>query len=87
MPLSPTSPDRPPPGPLPGAVLGIAGGLVVGGVLAYGSLDVGVAVGAVVAGLGGVLLVAAPGWRSFAVAFVVLAALTTAGLDLLAWRS
>ena len=68
-------------------MLGIAGGLVVGGVLAFGSLDVGVAVAAVVAGLGGVLVAGVPGWRAFGVALLTLAVLTAAGLDLLAWRS
>ena len=87
VPHSPAPRDRPPPGPVPGALLGIAGGLLVGGVLAFGSLDVGVAVGAVLVGLGGVLIVGAPGWRAFGTALLALAALTTAGLDLLVWRS
>ncbi|MGZ4447926.1 MAG: hypothetical protein ACXVEC_14390 [Nocardioides sp.] len=86
MAYSPAPPDRPTPGPVPGALAGVAGGLVVGLVLAFGGLDVGVAVGGILLGLGVVLLAAAPSWRWFAIALLTLASLTTAGTDLLVWR-
>lgn len=61
----PLVPDRPPPGPILGAVLGVPAGLLLTTVWRYGAPDLAVAVSLVFAGLVAVLLAGAPGWRPF----------------------
>ena len=70
----PVVPDRPPPGPLPGAVLGAAAGLLLAAVWRYGASDLALAVTLVFAGLVAVLTAGAPGWRPFGTALLAAAA-------------
>lgn len=81
-----TVPHRPPPGPVSGALLGMAAGLFVGWVWMIGSEDVAFAVTAVVVCLVAVLL-SSPGWRHFGIALGVLAALAGGGLVVLVWSA
>jgi hypothetical protein len=67
-------PDRPPPGLLPGALLGVAAGLLLAAIWLFGAGDVALAVTAVFAGLVAVLLAGAPGWRPFSIGLLALAA-------------
>ncbi|MDH2416495.1 hypothetical protein [Nocardioides sp. CER19] len=67
------------PGPLPGAAVGVAGGLLVSAVWAYGAWDVALALTAVFAGLTIAVTLAAPGWRQFGLAMLV-AAVAVGGL-------
>lgn len=76
-------PDRPPPGPVPGAVVGTAGGLLLALIWTYGAWDVALAVTAVLAGLVASLLAGAPAWRPFGVAVLVLAVVAGVGLAVL----
>lgn len=69
----PVVPDRPPPGPVPGAVLGVPAGLLLTAVWRYGAADLALAVSAVFAGLVAVLLAGAPGWRPFGTALLAAA--------------
>jgi hypothetical protein len=76
---------RPPPGPLPGAVLGVGAGALLGWIRTFGNVDVTTAVAAVFVGLVAAVLAGAPAWRPFAGAMLALAALTFAGL-LVLWH-
>ncbi|GAA1795735.1 hypothetical protein GCM10009795_046500 [Nocardioides hankookensis] len=67
---------RPPPGPIPGAVLGAAAGLLLAVVWRYGASDLALAVSLVFAGLVAVLLAGSPGWRPFGTALLAAAAIT-----------
>lgn len=80
-------PDRPPSGPVPGALLGIAAGLLVGWTWMFGGEDVALALTAVVIGLVAVLVGATSGWGRFGVAFLVLAVLACGGLVVLVWSA
>ena len=71
-------PDHPPPGSLPGGVLGVAAGVLLAAIWRYGRWDVAAAVSAVFVSLAAVLWAGAPGWRPFAVALLVLAVLAGA---------
>ena len=73
-----------PPGAVPGAVLGVAAGLLLGSIWAFGSGAVALAVTAVFLGLAAVLGVH-DAWRRFGIALVALGALAGGGLVLLAW--
>jgi hypothetical protein len=70
----PVVPDRPPPSPAAGAVLGVVAGLLLTAVWRYGAADLAVAVSLVFAGLLAVLLAGAPGWRPFGTAAAAAAA-------------
>jgi hypothetical protein len=75
-------PDRPPPGSVPGGILGVAAGLLLAAIWRYGRWDVAAAVSAVFAGLVAVLWAGAPGWRRFARALLVLAVVAGAAFAL-----
>lgn len=77
--------DRPPPGPLPGAALGVAAGLVLASIWLFGAWDVAAAVTAVFAGLVAVLLAGLPGWRPFATGLLALAVVAGGALFSIAW--
>jgi hypothetical protein len=81
----PVVPDRPPPGPLPAAVLGVAAGLLLASIWVYGARDVALAVTAVFAGLVAVLLASSPGWRPFATALIGFALVGAGVLLALDW--
>lgn len=66
-------PDDRRPGWLPGGLLGIAAGVLVGSIWRFGAWDVATAVTAVFLGLVAVLLTGAPGWRRFAVGLLAFA--------------
>lgn len=70
----PTVPDRRPPGPLPGAALGVGAGLLLAAVWAFGASDVALALTGVFACLVVAVMVGLPGWRVFGVAMLVAAA-------------
>jgi hypothetical protein len=72
------------PGPVPGAGLGAAAGLVLAATWRYGAWDVALAVTAVFLGMVAVLLAGAPGWRPFAGALVLSAGVAAGALLLLA---
>ena len=82
VPPPPVVPHRPPPGWRPGAVLGVAAGLLLTSIWRYGAWDVALAVTAVLAGLVAVLLAGSAGWRPFGAALLAGAGLT--GVVLLA---
>jgi hypothetical protein len=77
--------DRPPPGLLPGALLGLAAGLFLASIWLFGGWDVALAVTAVFAGLVAVLLAGAPGWRRFATGLLAFAGVAGALLFSIAW--
>ena len=77
-------PDSPRPGWLPGALLGVATGLLLSWIWWYGASDVAFAVTAVFAGLVAAVLAGAPNWRPFATGLVVAAAVTGGAVALLA---
>ena len=76
-------PERPPPDPLVGALLGVPTGLFVGSIWLYGEWDVALAVTAVFAGLVAVLA-GAPAWRPFTLGFVPSSLLAAGVLALIA---
>jgi hypothetical protein len=82
-----TVPDRPHPGWRPGALIGVAAGLLLGSIWRFGAWDVALAVTAVFLGLVAVLLAGAPGWRPFGTGLLALA-LVAGGILLAAgsWR-
>lgn len=76
-------PDRPRPGWLPGALIGVGAGLLLSAIWGYGARDVALAVTLVFAGLVAAVLAGAPGWRLFAVGLVAGAAVTGGAVALL----
>jgi len=76
-------PNRPPPGPVAGALLGAPTGLFLASIWLYGEWDVALAVTAVFAGLVAVLA-GAPAWRPFATGLVPSAVLAGGLLALIA---
>jgi hypothetical protein len=58
-------PDHPRPGWLPGALLGLAAGLLLASIWLFGASDVALAVTAVFVGMATVLITGASGWRAF----------------------
>ncbi|MGY2701819.1 MULTISPECIES: hypothetical protein [unclassified Nocardioides] len=76
-------PERPRPSWLPGALIGVATGLLLSWIWWYGAWDVALAVTFVFAGLVAAVLAGAPGWRSFATGLLVAAAVTGAAVVLL----
>lgn len=81
----PVVPDRPSPGPLPGALLGGAAGLLLASIWLLGAWDVALAVTAVFGGLVAVLLAGLPGWRPFATGLLVFAGVAGGALLSIAW--
>ena len=77
-------PDRPRPGWLPGALLGVATGLLLSWIWWYGASDVAAAVTFVFAGLVAAMLAGAPSWRAFATGLLVAAVVTGGAVALLA---
>jgi hypothetical protein len=57
-----------PPGPIPGAALGVAAGLLIAAVWAFGAWDVALALTLVFSSLVMAITLGAPGWRRFGVA-------------------
>jgi uncharacterized membrane protein YjjP (DUF1212 family) len=82
--MQPVVPNRPPPGALEGALLGVLAGLLLTSIWRYGAWDVALAVTAVFAGLIAVLLAGAPGWRAFGTGLLAAAAVTGGVLVLVA---
>ena len=76
--------DRPPPGLLPGAALGVVAGLVLASTWLFGEWDVALAVTFVFAGLVAVLL-ASQGWRPFVTGLLAFAGVAGGVLVALAW--
>jgi hypothetical protein len=70
---------------LPGALLGVAAGLLLGSIWLFGAWDVALAVTAVFGGLVAVLLAGSPGWRPFATGLVAFAGIAGGVLFLVAW--
>ena len=66
-----TTSDRQPPGPVPGAAVGVAAGLLVSSVWAFGSWDVAVALTTVFVGLVVAVFLGAPRWHRFGVAMAL----------------
>jgi hypothetical protein len=79
----PVVPNRPPPGAVLGALLGVPAGLLLSSIWLYGAWDVALAVTAVFAGLVAVLLAGAEGWRPFGAGLLVAAAVAGGVLALL----
>jgi hypothetical protein len=77
--------DRPPPGGLPGALLGVAAGLLLASIWLFGAWDVALAVTAIFGGLVAVLLAGSPGWRPFATGLLVCAGVAGGALFAMAW--
>jgi hypothetical protein len=77
--------DRPPPGGLPGALLGVAAGLLLASIWLFGAWDVALAVTAIFGGLVAVLLAGSPGWRPFATGLLVFAVVAGGVLLSMAW--
>jgi hypothetical protein len=76
-------PERPPPGRVAGALLGVPTGLFLMSIWLYGEWDVALAVTAVFAGLVAVLA-GAPAWRPFATGLVPASVLAAGILALIA---
>lgn len=77
-------PEGPRPGWAPGALLGVAGGLLLASIWLFGAAEVALAVTAVFVGLVAAVLAGAPDWRSFAVALLIAAVVTGVAAALLA---
>jgi hypothetical protein len=86
VPEPPVVPERPRPGWLAGAALGVADGLLLASIWLFGAWDVALAVTAVFTGLVAVLLAGAPGWRAFGTGMLVLALLVGGALLALGWN-
>jgi hypothetical protein len=71
------------PGPLPGASVGVAAGLLLAAVWAFGAWDVALALTAVFVGLAVTVVLGAPTWRRFGIAMTVAAAVVGGVLVLL----
>lgn len=69
-------PRNAPPGRVPGAALGLAAGLLLAAVWAYGAWDVSLALSTVFAGLVLAVVLGAPAWRPFGLAMLAAAAAT-----------
>jgi hypothetical protein len=77
-------PDHPRPGWLPGALLGVATGLLLSWIWWYGASDVALAVTFVFAGLVAAVIAGAPPWRRFGTGLLVGALVTGGAVVLLA---
>jgi hypothetical protein len=77
-------PDRPAPGPLAGAVCGVAAGLLLGWLWVDQARDAALAVTLVFAGLVAAVAAGAPAWRPFALAMLATAVPVAVAL---AWLS
>jgi len=77
-------PDRPPPGPLAGGLLGVAAGLLLASIWQYGDAEVALAVTAVFAGLLAVLA-GSQAWRPFTIGMVVLALAAAGAVFAISW--
>lgn len=77
-------PDRPRPGWLPGALLGVAAGLLLSAIWQWGASDVALAVTLVFAGLVAAVIAGAPLWRPFGTGLLVAALVTGGAVVLLA---
>ena len=73
-------PDHPRPGWLPGALLGLAGGLLLAAIWLFGAPDVALAVTAVFVGMATVLITGASGWRGFGTGLLAGALVAGGGL-------
>ena len=71
----PSAAGREAPGPVPGLVVGVAAGLLLSPVWAFGAWDVALALTTVFAGLVLAIALGAPAWRRFGLAMLVGAAL------------
>jgi len=78
-------PDRPPPGPVPGALVGVGAGLVLASIWLFGASDVALAVTAVFVSLVTVLLAGSPGWRPFATGLLTGAVVAGGALLSISW--
>jgi hypothetical protein len=76
------APDRQPPGPLSGSVLGAAAGLLLSAVWSFGAADVALALTMVFVGLIVAVTLGAPSWRRFGVAMFVAAAVVAGAIVL-----
>lgn len=77
-------PDHPRPGWLPGALLGVATGLLLSAIWWWGASDVALAVTLVFAGLVAAVIAGAPQWRPFGTGLLVAALVTGGAVALLA---
>ncbi|GAA1960584.1 hypothetical protein GCM10009798_20340 [Nocardioides panacihumi] len=80
----PSDTGREPPGQVPGLVVGVAAGLLLSTVWAFGAWDVALALTTVFAGLVLAIGLGAPAWRRFGLALLVGAALVAAAFVLVA---
>jgi len=76
-------PDRPRPGWVPGAAIGVGAGLLLGAIWRCGAWDVAIAVTAVFLGLVAATIGASSDWRDFALGLLVAAAIVGGALLLL----
>jgi uncharacterized membrane protein YadS len=73
-----------PPGPLPGAAVGVGAGLVLSAIWAYGAWDVALALTTVFLALVIAVVLGARAWRPFALAMLTAAAATGGTIAILA---
>lgn len=78
-----TASGRQPPGPLPGAALGVAAGLLLSAVWSFGASDVALALTMVFVGLIVAVTLGAPSWLRFGAAMLVAAAVVAGVIVLL----